>query len=152
MAHPKKVTVDAGTQTDIVNCKCAPKPALSEQANANNSKEKKITKQASNYTVNTEILENKDDDDTGNTYQQDDVPWTTVGQARTQSLSPRSRDNKGHNQRRRGGEPPDKLLNRSQSPTKLMNKTKSTIDGRSLGATASANPQVVRKSIEFPQK
>jgi len=159
MAHPAitKVaitTVSTGTQTDIINCKCKPKPAQSEQTNASN-KEKKTLKQASNQTDDTEQLENKNTEEIGNSSQQIEEPWITVGRPRTHSLSPRSRpDNRWHSQRGKAGEPPGKQLRGSQSPIKSDSKTKSIIDDGSLGAVAAGShvsSQGLRKKIDFPK-
>ena len=142
-----------GTQTEIINCTCKPNPVQSDQINTVN-KEKKILKQASNQTDDTELSENKNGEEIGNSSQQGEQPWIRVGRSGTHSLSPPSRhDKKGQGQRGKAGEPPDKQFRSSQSPRKSANTTKKTIEDWSLGAMASgshSSAQGARHKIDYP--
>ena len=154
MARPKITTVSVGTQTDIVNCKCKPNPVQKEQTNTNN-KENTLLRQASSQTNDNEQQDENNAEETGNSTQQQDDDWTTVNYQRRQSLSPRQRpSNRGHTQRGKGGQPPDKQFKGSQSPKRSENRTLSITDDRSLGATASgshASAHGPRKKIDYPK-
>src|SRR3989442_11646865 len=128
-------------------------PVQSDQIN-NVNKEKKILKQASNQTDDTELSENKNCEEIGNSSQQGEQPWIRAGRSGTHSLSPPSKhDKRGQGQRGKAGEPPDKQFRGSQSPRKSVNTTKKTTEDRSLGAVASgghSGAQVARHKIDYP--
>jgi hypothetical protein len=154
MARPAMTTVSVGTQTDIVNCTCIPKPAQTQAKTIN--KVTKLVKHTSNQTESEEQTENNSADDTGTCSQQDDSSWTRVesskerNKVRTFSLSPQS----GHGQRGRTGEPPDKQFRGSQSPSKTDKGSKKYSENRSLGAaasTSSADSQGPRVKIGYPK-
>ena len=154
MAHPKITTASIGTQTDIVNCKCKPSTVQKEQTNTN-KKENTVLRQASSQTNDNEEQDINNAEEIGNSSQQPDEGWTTVGgRQRPHSLSPRHKpSNRGHAQRGKGGEPPGKQFKGSQSPKKSEYRASIT-DDRSLGAAASgshASSQEPRKKIDYPK-
>ena len=145
MARPAVTTSSVTTQTEIINCKCKQKLTQNEQTNFNN-KERIIYKLTSVQTESNET-ESNETEEMSNSSQQNDTNWTTMNRSRTHSLSPRSRvDSRGHGQRRKVGEPPEKQFRGSQSPNKSGNVTKSTANDRSLGAMAWAKQ--VTKDLE----
>jgi hypothetical protein len=141
MARPSVTTASVGTQTEIVNCTCAPKQIQIKSNTIN--KVSKLVKQASNQTEDIEQSEDKNADDVGTSSQEG---WHTVGSkkgqgsARPHSLSPLSlTDNRGHGQRGRKGEPPDKQFRGSKSPMKSNKGNQNNMEKKALGATASSS-------------
>jgi hypothetical protein len=155
MVRPATSTASVGTQTEVTHCKCKPNLVQNEQQTTINNKQSKTVKEACNQTEETEQLQNKNFQQLRNPSQQGEVSWTIVGKARTHSLSPRSRpDNRGHGQRGKAGEPPEKQFRGSQSPKKSTDRTKSSPDNRSLGAMASGShtsSKGPRQKIEYPK-